>query len=210
MVFERPMRSGRDTVVVESFASVAEAERAVRELRDAGFSPDAISVVARDQERAQAVSDDTGADTAKGAGIGALTGAGLGALGGLLLGATALAIPGIGIVVAGPLAALLGGAGIGGVTGGLAGALAGLGVSDDEAEHYQKRLEAGDIVVAVAAGEREWDARQILKGDGYREEVGYRRAEVTEVRDVTDPTEVVDRSDVIDRPGTRQVYYPRE
>ena len=169
-------------VVVESFARESDAEAAVRALRDAGFSTDAISVVARDESRAQTVAEDagandTGSDVAKGAGIGALTGAGLGALGGVLVGATALAIPGIGIVLAGPLAAVLGGVGAGGLTGGLAGALAGLGVSDDEARTYQERLEAGDIIVAVAAGDREWEAREILRGGHYR------RADATDLPD---------------------------
>ncbi len=100
----------------------------------------------------------------------------LGALGGLLLGATALTISGIGLVIAGPLAAVLGGAGIGAVTGGLAGALAGLGVSEDDARQYEERVEAGDILVVVAAGEREAEARWILEGGAYeparRDEVG--------------------------------------
>ena len=165
MVLDRDTRP--DGLVVQSFASESDAEAALLALRDAGFSPDAVSVMARDEGRAREVADDTGADTATGAGIGAATGAGLGALGGLLVGATALAIPGIGIVVAGPLAAVLGGAGVGGVTGGLAGALAALGVSDDDAKRYEERLEAGDIVIAVAAGDRERQAWQILHGGTY-------------------------------------------
>ena len=173
-------------VVVESFARASDAEAAIRALRDAGFSTDAISVVARDENRAQRVADDagatdTGADVGKGAGIGALTGAGLGALAGVLAGATALAIPGVGIVLAGPLAAVLGGVGAGGLTGGLAGALAALGVSDDEARAYQERLEAGEIIVAVAAGDREWQAREILR------EAAYHRTDVTD-RPETDRT----------------------
>ena len=162
MAFDRDTRP--DGVVVQSFAHEADAEAALRALREAGFSPDAVSVMARDAGRAREVADDTGADTATGAGIGAATGAGLGALGGLLVGATAVGIPGLGILVAGPLAAVLGGAGIGGVTGGLAGALAALGVSDDDAKRYEERVEAGEILIAVAAGDREREAREILHG----------------------------------------------
>lgn len=151
-------------LVLGSFSNVADAEAAVRRLMDAGFGSDDISIIARDEGRAQQVADDTGADVGKGAGIGALTGGVLGALGGLLVGATALTIPGIGIVLAGPLAAILGGAGIGAVGGGLIGALTAAGVSEDEAKHYEGRLKAGDIVVAVAAGAREDLARDILRG----------------------------------------------
>ena len=169
-------------IVARTFADPADAEAAIRALRDAGFSPDAISVAARDEHRARAVADDTGADVAEGAGIGAATGGVLGALGGLLVGATALTIPGVGILVAGPLAAILGGAGAGAVTGGLAGALAAAGVSDDEAARYQERVEAGEILVAVAAGDREPEARQIL-------ETGvYGRERVTDVTDVDGET----------------------
>ncbi len=162
MTFDRYREEGG--VVVQSFRRESDAESAVRALMDTGFGPDDVSVVARDRGRAEGVAQDTGADTGEGAGIGAATGGVLGGLGGLLLGATALAIPGIGIVVAGPLAAVLGGAGIGAITGGLAGALAGLGVSEDDARQYQERVEAGDILVVVAAGNGEEEARRILHG----------------------------------------------
>ena len=150
-------------LVLASYSNVRDAEAAVRALIDASFGADDISIIARDEGRAQQVADDTGADVGKGAGIGALTGGVLGALAGLLVGATALTIPGIGIVIAGPLAAILGGAGIGAVGGGLIGALTAAGVSEDEARYYHDRLEAGDVVVAVAAGDREVRARDILR-----------------------------------------------
>jgi hypothetical protein len=154
----------RRGVVVQSFPTEAEAHAKVRALRDAGFTADDISIVARDEERARVVAADTGIETAKGAGIGAATGGVLGAIAGLLAGAAVLAVPGVGIVLAGPLALALGGAATGVVTGGLAGALAGLGVAKDEARHYHDRLEAGDVVVMVAAGPREAAARDILYG----------------------------------------------
>ncbi len=175
MTFDRYREEGG--IVVQNYGSESDAERAVGALQDAGFGSDEISIVAKDDDRAQNVAQDTGADTAEGAGIGAATGGVLGALGGLLVGATALTIPGIGLVIAGPLAAVLGGAGIGAVTGGLAGALAGLGVSEDDAKQYETRVEAGDILVVVAAGRREAEARQILEGRSHepmrREQVEY-------------------------------------
>ncbi|MGE3913474.1 MAG: general stress protein [Chloroflexota bacterium] len=153
-------------LVLASYGTTGEAEAAVRSLTAAGFSSDDVSVIARDEERAEQVSErtgSTGTDIGKGTGIGALAGGALGALGGLLAGATALAIPGVGIVLAGPLAAILGAAGAGAVSGGLIGALVAAGVSEGEAEHYKQRLEAGDVVVAVAAGNREAEARDILR-----------------------------------------------
>ncbi len=168
-MFDRKQQTERPKgLVIQTFANDADAERAIRALFDAGFTHDQVSVVSKNEDRAQGVAEDTGADTAEGAGIGALTGGVLGGLAGLFLGATALAIPGIGVVVAGPLAATLAGAGIGGVTGGISGALAGLGVSEDEANQYRKPFEAGHILVVVAAGARESDARRIMANGDVR------------------------------------------
>ena len=178
MTFDRYKEQGG--IVVQSYGSESGAERAVRSLQDAGFGSDEISIIAKDEGRAQGIAQDTGTDTAEGAGIGAATGGVLGALGGLIVGATALTIPGIGLVIAGPLAAVLGGAGIGAVTGGLAGALAGLGVSKDDAQQYQERVEAGDILIVVAAGRREAEARRILEGGSYEPS---QRDEVRPVRE---------------------------
>ena len=193
MTFDRYRQEGG--VVVGNYSSETDAERVVRNLQEAGFGSESISIVAQDKDRAQDVAQDTGTDVAEGAGIGAATGGVLGVLGGLLVGATALTIPGIGIVVGGPLAAVLVGGATGAVTGGLAGALAGLGVSEDDAKQYQQRMEAGDILVVVAAGEREAEARRIMQGDTdrmeyrgeyRREDSAYRREErVGEPTDIT-------------------------
>lgn len=192
MTFDRYKQEGG--IVVENYSSESDAERAIRALQAAGFGADEISIVAKDEGRAESVAQDTGTDTAEGAGIGAATGGALGALGGLIVGATALTIPGIGLVIAGPLAAVLGGAGIGAITGGLAGALAGLGVSEDDAKQYQQRVEAGDILVVVAAGQREAEARQILEGGSYqpaqREETQYVREDRVESRGAVEGEEV--------------------
>jgi hypothetical protein len=149
-------------VVVQSYGNESDAEDVVRELLDGGFTADEISIIARDEETAETVAGASGEDVAAGTGIGAVTGGVLGGIAGLLVGAAALAIPGIGVVVAGPLAATLGGAGLGAITGGIAGALASIGVSEEEASHFNERYESGDILVVVAAGDREPDARRIL------------------------------------------------
>lgn len=155
-----------EEIVIQSYESEADAEDVVRNLRDAGFSADEISVVARDDEAAGAVAGASGDDVAAGTGIGAVTGGVLGGIAGLLVGAAAVAIPGIGVVVAGPLAVTLGGAGLGAITGGVAGALASIGVSEEDASHYHERFEAGDILVIVAAGDRHPEARRILGSGG--------------------------------------------
>jgi stress response protein YsnF len=91
-----------------------------------------------------------------------LTGAGVGAavggLGGLLVGLAALAIPGVGpVLAAGPLAAALAGAGIGAVAGGLIGALTDAGVPEEQAGLYAEGVRRGGTLVTVSAADGEAD-----------------------------------------------------
>lgn len=140
------------------FETQTSAERALQDARSAGIAPDRLSVIARDKERAREVANETGAEVATGTATGAGIGAILGGAAGWLVGIGALAIPGIGpIVAAGPIAAALGvagttaaaGAGIGVVTGGIIGALTGWGFSEAEAKAYQDGVEHGEILLAV-------------------------------------------------------------
>jgi hypothetical protein len=101
----------------------------------------------------------------EGAGTGAAIGGTLGAVVIGLLGIGSIAIPGVGLVAAGSLAAMLAGAGAGGIVGTLIGALAGAGVPEDIAPYYERGLNEGGIVVAVAAhpGD-EQRVQQVLQG----------------------------------------------
>lgn len=88
----------------------------------------------------------TGDDAAAGAGIGAT----IGGLGGLLIGIGALAIPGVGpVIAAGPLLAALTGAGVGAVTGGLIGAMVDMGIPDEEANIYAEGVRRGHVLVTA-------------------------------------------------------------
>jgi hypothetical protein len=77
------------------------AERGIRRFQDAGYAPDRIGVVMRDRDEARDLANDTGSDVVEGAATGAVTGGIMGGITGLLIGIGALAIPGIGPVVAG-------------------------------------------------------------------------------------------------------------
>jgi uncharacterized protein (TIGR02271 family) len=103
-------------------------------------------------------------DTAKGAGIGAA----IGGLGGLLLGLGALAIPGIGpVIAAGPIAAALAGAGIGAVTGGIIGALVDLGIPEESAHVYAESVRRGNVLVAAQVEDMRADeATRIMERSG--------------------------------------------
>jgi len=61
---------------------------------------------------------------------------------GWLVGVGALAIPGVGpLIAAGPIVAALAGFGVGGAVGGIAGVLIGMGIAEYEANRYEGRLE---------------------------------------------------------------------
>lgn len=62
---------------------------------------------------------------------------------------TSIVIPGLGVVIAGPVAAGLAGAGAGGITGGVIGALVGAGVPKESAEKVESGLREGRIVMSV-------------------------------------------------------------
>lgn len=139
------------------YKDVTAAEAGVHRFRDAGYPGERIGIVSRDHE-AQSVADDTGAKAAGGAATGAVAGGVLGGLTGLLVGIGALAIPGIGPVVAGGMLAsafglgggtAIAGAGIGAAAGGLVGGLTGLGFSHDEATYYDEGVRSGRTLVTV-------------------------------------------------------------
>jgi hypothetical protein len=90
----------RPRVVVALFRDRVAAEHAIRALQDAGFSRDGIGVATRDPAT-EARLGEGDSKAAEGAATGALSGGALGGLVGLLVGVGALAIPGLGPVIAG-------------------------------------------------------------------------------------------------------------
>jgi uncharacterized protein (TIGR02271 family) len=146
---------------------MATASAVVNDLVNAGFHRNSISLIANDADQRYASQVDQDVemdDTAKGAGIGAA----IGGLGGLLLGLGALAIPGIGpVVAAGPIVAALTGAGIGAVTGGIIGALVDLGIPEESAHVYAESVRRGNILVAAQVADDRVDAAtRIMEREG--------------------------------------------
>lgn len=138
--------------IVGIFHNEYEASQAIEELKSRGFLTEDISVIARNRRDAEAISEQTGSKAPEGAASGAATGGVLGGVTGLLAGIGALAIPGIGpIIAAGPIAATLAGAAAGAGTGGLVGGLIGLGIPENEAESYDNYVDEGRILVMVDA-----------------------------------------------------------
>ena len=146
-------------ILTGAFSTRAEAEKAYDSLINKGYNADDITVLMSDNTRDTHFKDghtdkehdtDLGNKSMEGAGVGSAIGGTAGAIVGAIAAAgTAIALPGLGLVLAGPLAAGLAGAGAGGLTGGLIGALVGAGIPKERAETYKERIKDGDIVIGV-------------------------------------------------------------
>jgi len=150
------------STVVSVFHDRAEGERAVADLKRAGFGDNEISVVTKGREEDRyGVSD----PVATGAATGAAVGAGAAAL--VSLGMSFGVIPVIGPILAvGPIAAALLSAAGGAAAGGLVGALVGMGLSESEARFYEEEVGSGRTLVIVKAGNRYDEAWSILQRHG--------------------------------------------
>jgi len=136
-----------------------DAEKAYNSLLSRGYSRDEISVLMSDDTRKAHFKDideddrsDLGNKAMEGVGVGSAIGGTAGAIIGAIAAiGTAVALPGLGLIIAGPIAAGLAGAGAGGLTGGIIGALVGSGIPEERAAVYKESLENGGIVVGVKA-----------------------------------------------------------
>lgn len=129
-------------------------ESAYRSLRDRGYSDDEINVImsdaTRDKDYVDGPDTELGSKALEGTGAGAAIGGTLGAIiGGIAAIGTNVLLPGLGLVVAGPIVAALVGAGAGGATGGLVGALIGWGIPEERAALYETGIKDGGTVVGV-------------------------------------------------------------
>jgi len=149
--------------------SEGQANQIVESLTKSGFSTNDISVLFPDKETTHEFSHEKNTKAPEGTVTGAATGGVLGGTLGLLAGIGALAIPGVGpLIAAGPLLAALSGAAAGGALGGIAGGLIGLGIPELEAKRYENRLAEGNILISVLAetGDDVSRAKDILENAG--------------------------------------------
>ncbi len=160
-------RNSTDTSTVQRamvtgvFKDRESAERMFNILEKRGYSKDDISVMMSDKTRERyfknatdskigSKTKDSSTKAMEGAGTGSAIGGTLGAIVGAIAAiGTNLLIPGLGLVIAGPIAAALAGAGAGGITGGLIGSLIGLGVSETHAKEYEQAIKDGKILIGV-------------------------------------------------------------
>ena len=145
-------------IVTGLFKDNKSAECAYDALGERGYGKDDTDVMMSDQTRDKyysgAAADDSelGSKAMEGTGAGAAIGGTLGAIiGGIAAIGTSVALPGLGLIIAGPLAAALFGAGAGGLTGGLLGALIGSGIPEEQATAYESGIKSGGIVIRATA-----------------------------------------------------------
>lgn len=125
-----------------------------------GYSTNDITVIMSEdtKERFYATNEHiskTGEEALKGAGTGSAVGGTVGAIAGALLAiGSSIVIPGLGIAVAGPIAAALAGAGAGGATGAIIGALTKAGLSDSASTEYKNAMDKGHIIISIEPKDR--------------------------------------------------------
>ncbi len=158
------------STVIGVFRDVSAAENAVKALRNKGFGDNEISIIAKDDQKGRSTTQDMemGDDFATDSiGDGTAWGGALGGVAGLLAGMGALAIPGIGpIIAAGPLAGVLSGA----VTGGVAGGLIDLGIPEERGRQYESELKQGGVLAVIETSEDKVnDASSILRQNGAKD-----------------------------------------
>jgi hypothetical protein len=165
----RSIMAGKNTAAFGIYQNRSTAEVAVDRLRSAGFSNDDVSVLMADSQGSKEFAAEKNTKAPEGAAAGVGVGGAVGGTLGLLAGIGALAIPGVGpLIAAGPIMGALAGLGVGGAVGGLVGALVGMGIPEYEAKRYEGRVKDGGILVSVHCdtSEEVSRAKEVLKATG--------------------------------------------
>jgi hypothetical protein len=164
--------ANKNVAVFGIYATPGTAEAAVDHLLANGFTNSAISVLLPDDESTRAFAHEKATKAPEGTTTGAVTGGVIGGTLGLLAGIGALAIPGVGpLIAAGPIMATLAGAGAGGAVGGMVGALVGMGIPEYEAKRYEGAVKGGGTLLSVHCDTSEQvdAAKNALKSTGARD-----------------------------------------
>src|ERR1700687_5254289 len=140
----------KKTAVFGIYPSVEQAEHAVDTLVNERFSNADISVLLPDSQGSKDFAHEKHTKAPEGTTTGVAAGGTIGGTLVLLAGIGALAIPGVGpLIAAGPIMGALAGLGVGGAVGGLVGALVGMGIPEFEAKRYEGRVKNGGVLLSV-------------------------------------------------------------
>jgi hypothetical protein len=161
--------AGKNTAVFGIYKSGESAERAVDSIIAAGFPSSDISVLLPDTRSTKEFAHQKDTKAPEGTTTGVTTGGVIGGTLGVLAGIGALAIPGVGpLIAAGPIMAGLAGLGVGGALGGIVGALVGMGIPEYEAKRYEGQVKGGGTLLSVHCNSSEdvSRAKDLLKSTG--------------------------------------------
>jgi len=161
--------AGKNTAVFGIYTTAAQAERAVDALLLARFSNSDVSVLMPDNQSPKDFAHEKHTKTPEGTTTGVAAGGTIGGTLGLLAGIGALAIPGLGpLIAAGPIMGALAGLGVGGAVGGVVGALVGMGIPEYEAKRYEGRVKDGGVLLSVHCDTSDeiTRAKDVLKATG--------------------------------------------
>jgi hypothetical protein len=143
-------------LVTGLFQNRVAAEAAVDAIMKRGYTRDDISVLMSDATRSKEFALQSRTHAADGAGVGGALGGVVGAvLAAIVAVGSTIVLPGLNLVIAGPIAAALAGAGAGAATGGVIGALIGAGIPEYRAKVYESGLRSGGILLGVEATSNE-------------------------------------------------------
>jgi hypothetical protein len=136
------------------------AESIVTKLKEASFADHNISVLFPDKTGTKDFAHENNTKAPEGAIAGVGAGGAVGGTLGLLVGIGALAIPGLGpLIAAGPLLAALSGAAAGAAVGGISGALIGMGIPEVEAKRYEGKIKGGNFLISVHVDSNDQEKR---------------------------------------------------
>jgi hypothetical protein len=161
--------SDKNVAVFGIYKTAGTAEAAVDHLLSKGFTNEAISVLLPDNDSTKAFAHQKSTKAPEGTATGVVAGGALFGTLGLLAGIGALAIPGVGpLIAAGPIMGALAGVGIGSAAGGIVGALIGLGIPEYEAKRYEGAVKDGGVLLSVHCDtdEQVSSAKESLKESG--------------------------------------------
>ena len=161
--------AGKNTAVFGIYTTRRSVENAVDSLKVDGFRNTDISVLLPENEGTKDFAHEKNTKAPEGATAGATGGAVTGGILGWLAGIGALAIPGVGpLIAAGPIMGALAGAGVLGTVGGVVGGLVGMGIPEYEAKRYEGRIKEGGVLLSVHCDDGDWvkRAKEVLERTG--------------------------------------------
>jgi hypothetical protein len=142
--------SSKHTAVCGIHPTDTGADAAVDRLLAAGFPDSSISILLPEDQSSRGFAHEKHTKAPEGTATGVTAGGAIGGTLGLLAGLGALAIPGVGpLIAAGPILGALSGLGVGGAVGGIVGALIGMGIPEYEARRYEGRNKRGGTLLSV-------------------------------------------------------------